>query len=161
MSGGQDKMVRILIIEDDDAMCEWLESAIQRELAAFLPKIEILETEAEFVLQWLPGFDKGIKLKPDVIVIDIMLRWTNPSPEQPPRPPEVIQGGFLRAGLRCLEKIQNCPDLAKTPLILFTSLTEKDLESMGGRPQGVEFLPKEDGHVLFKKIRDALKSPHS
>src|ERR1051325_11089435 len=104
-------MGKILIVEDDETMATWLIKAIQQGLADLQPQIEILETESEFVLTWLPLFKRGAKKRPDAIVIDGMLSWTDAAPNQPARPPEVIEGGFARAGLRCYQLIQRDPAL--------------------------------------------------
>jgi CheY-like chemotaxis protein len=149
-------MRRVLILEDDSAMSEWLESAIHREMADLRPEIEVLETESEFVLKWLPEFDKGLREKPAVIVIDVMLRWTDPDPDQPPRPPEVIDGGFMRAGLRCLDLIRKHTTLSRSRVVLFTNLSKENLESIGGNADDVEFVQKDDALVVLRRIRAAL-----
>ncbi len=152
-------MGHVLILEDDASASGWLESAIRRELTDLASAIEIVETESEFVLEWLPQFDQGMKPQPSVIVIDIMLRWTDPAPQQPPRPPEVIQGGFMRAGLRCLESIRQRPKLLHVPVVLYTALTREDLFSLGGKPDGVQFVQKGDGQAVLGPIRAALARP--
>jgi hypothetical protein len=139
-------------------MRQLLEDIIDKNLGDLDPKIEIIETEAEFRLTWLPEFENGRKTRPDVFLIDVMLRWTDPSPDQPPRPPEVIEGGFMRAGLRCLDLIQRRKSLSESRVIILTALTKKDLEGLGARLEGVELLHKEDISVLPNQIRAALKS---
>jgi hypothetical protein len=147
---------RILVLEDDSRMSDWLKALIYRELADLDPVIELVETEAEFVLEWLPSFRQSLKAQPQVIVIDVMLRWTDPSPDQPPRPPEVIAGGFMRAGLRCFNLIRNNIALAHTKVILFSSLTSEDLASLGVTCEGCRFVPKDDGRAVLASIRAAM-----
>jgi len=136
-------------------MLQFLEKVIIRDLSDLHPEIEPLETESAFV-DWLPLFDSGKKKRPDVVVIDVMLRWTNPHPEQPERPPDVIEGGFMRAGLRCLERIRANPKLIFSRVILFTVLTKEDLNALGANMEGVDFLPKTDGNLICNQIRAAL-----
>jgi CheY-like chemotaxis protein len=149
-------MASILLLEDDPLTCEWLDNTIKSELSDLRPEIEVIETESEFTQNWIPEVSKGIRTPPDVIVIDIMLRWTDPSPDQPPRPPEVIEGGFVRAGLRCLDLIRKQPVLSQTRVILFTSLTPEDLNAFGGKPQEVLLVQKDDQDAVLGRIRAAL-----
>jgi hypothetical protein len=156
VSQGRDLVGRILVLEDDSRMSDWLEASIHRELADLDPVIEIVETEAEFVLEWLPSFRQSLKAQPQVIVIDVMLRWTDPAPDQPPRPAEVIEGGFMRAGLRCFKLIRSSVALARTKVIFFSSLTEEDLESLGVACERCKFVPKDDGQAILASIRAAM-----
>lgn len=149
-------MANILLLEDDPLTCEWLEEAIRSKLWDLHPEIEVIETESEFAQNWIPEVSNGARKPPDVIVIDIMLRWTDPSPNPPPRPLEVIEGGFVRAGLRCLDLIRKQPVLSQTRLILFTSLTPEDLSAIGGKPQGVQLVLKDDQNAVLEPIRAAL-----
>lgn len=151
-------MPKILVLEDDYRTAESLEEAIASELAEFHPEVEVLGTEAEFVLNWLPEFKKGSKQRPDVIVIDVMLRWTDPAPAQPVPPPEVIEGGFARAGLRCYGLIQGEHALSRSKVILFTNLDEKDMSSLGGKPSGLLFIPKGQEDAILRPLRSALES---
>jgi CheY-like chemotaxis protein len=154
-------MRSILILEDNPTASEWLESAIQRYLADLNPRTEVLETEAEFVHGWVREFDQGGKRRPDLIVIDIMLRWTDPAPDQPPRPPEVIEGGFTKAGLRCLDLIRHHRALSQSRVILFTVLSQEDLKGLG-KPGDVEVLRKGDGQKIIESIRTVLEAqPHA
>jgi len=151
-------MARVLLLEDDPSTCESLKDAILSKLSDLRPEVEVIETESEFVQNWLPEVSKGARQPPHVIVIDVMLRWTDPSPNQPPRPPEVIKGGFSRAGLRCHELIRKNRALSQTRVILFTSLTPTDLDAIGGKPVGVEFVQKDDEEAVLQPIRAALAS---
>lgn len=152
-------MGRILILEDDNAMLQLLQGIIRRDLCDLNPnlEVEIVETESEFRLSWLPAFENGRKKRPQVFLIDVMLRWTDPSPNQPPRPPEVIEGGFMRAGLRCLDLIRKCSGLSESRVIILTALTKKDLDGLGANLEGVDLLHKADINLLTGQIRLALK----
>ena len=149
-------MGRILIIEDDSTWCQWLETSIKRDLAELWPEVEVVESEAEFVLKWVPGFDAGSKKRPDIIVLDIMLRWTDPDPEQSPRPPNVVEGGFMRAGLRCLDMIKRHGKLSKSHVIIVTVLSQEDLSAIGGNPRATDFVQKNNGEAVLRRIRSAL-----
>ena len=75
--------MRILIVEDNRTQADRL----ARELNASLPDAVIanIETEHEFREQ----LDDLVKTPPDIVIIDVMLRWTFPSLDMPERPPDV------------------------------------------------------------------------
>ncbi len=151
-------MGQVLILEDDATMHSLLESIISKNLSD-LTSVQIIETEADFRLKWMPAFTLDRSKKPDIFIIDIMLRWTDPNPEQPPRPPDVIEGGFMRAGLRCLRLIRQHPTLSNVPVIILTTLTKKNLEDLGTTLEdehAVDFLHKGDLEQLPARIRAAL-----
>lgn len=149
-------MGHIVVLEDDASMHPLLESLITKSLGDLDLKIEVIETEADFRMKWLPSVQNTKKQRPDIFVIDVMLRWTDPSPNQPPRPPDVIEGGFMRAGLRCLNLIRQRPSLFNTPVIFLTTLTKKNLDDLGANLEAVEILHKGDINRLPGQIRAAL-----
>ena len=151
-------MGQVLILEDDASMHPLLEQIIKKSDLKL--KIEPIETEAEF-RKWLASYNKN--KRPDIFVIDVMLRWTDPDPGQPPRPPDVIEGGFMRAGLRCLKLIRMHPSLYNTPIIFLTTLTKKNLDDLGAKLESdsrVEVLHKGNLEQLPARIRMALASAH-
>ena len=153
-------MNRVLIIEDDPIMADWLREKITRELGLDGDSIELVETESEFRLTWLEAFDRRQKDKPDCIVIDVMLRWTDPAPKMPPRPADVIEGGHIRAGFRCRKALEEHPELRSVPVLLFTSLTKEDCKKLGFDPDfdsgKTEFVNKDDGQKIGQFIKKAL-----
>lgn len=114
-------MVNILLVEDDYLQAQ----AIAKVLREHFPELieQHISTEQEFCreLSHIRGNP------PDVIIIDVMLRWTNPSPNMPAMPQEVIQGGYHTAGLRCERRLRELPETGNTPVILLTVLAEVDL----------------------------------
>jgi len=150
-------MPRILILEDDFSKSEWLKERIQSLRLSLSPKVDTLDNESEFLLQWLPAFEKRQKEAPVVILVDLTLRWTNPSPNPPPRPPEVIEGTFANAGLRCVQLIQQNAGLCRSRVILYTT-TNSAVESLGKIPSAVEFLPNGDLPEILSRVRAALET---
>lgn len=151
-------MRQILILEDDASLHPLLKELIATNLSDLAPTILILETEADFRMKWLPNLGSDKTKRPDVFVIDVMLRWTDSNPDQPPRPPDVIEGGFMRAGLRCLKLIRQRPSLFNTPVIFLTTLTKENLSNLGAEMEGIEVLHKGDIQRLPAQIRIALSS---
>ena len=134
----------ILVVEDDplqgELICEFLHAA-----SAF-PNAEIRRicTEKEFISK----FEDIATNKPNVIVLDIMLRWDDPSPEFTLPPEEIAEEGFYRAGLRCEKLLARDERTNNIPVILYTILGNGDLsEELPKRPQVIylakDFEPKE------------------
>jgi len=160
-------VAKILILEDDATMSDWLQESIERDFVNMNPEVEVLESESEFVLQWVPQFEKSPKHPPDVIVIDIMLKWTSPARNQPPRPLDAIKGGYVRGGLRCFDLIRNHHLLSRSHVILLTILTKNDLDNVLSKEEREAFRrklehaelihkEKDDGQAVLNRIGSAL-----
>ncbi len=66
---------------------------------------------------------------PDLMIIDVMLPWTKPSPGKPPEaPPEVKENSFYRAGIRCTKLVREKPETQNTKILLFSNLEKDDLK---------------------------------
>jgi CheY-like chemotaxis protein len=101
----------ILIIEDDKIQADEL----GHRLGRLGYQVDQIATELEFRRE----LDH---IKPySLAVVDMMLRWTDPSPDMELPPPEIIQEGFYTAGLRC------CRQLAAKGIrcLIFTALDPK------------------------------------
>ncbi len=101
----------VLILEDDAVQAGALAERIIRDLDA---KVDAIATELEF---WRRiRTEEGISA--DVAVVDMMLRWTDPSPDMEMPPDDIIREGFFTAGLRC------CRELRKRNIrcVIFTAL---------------------------------------
>jgi DNA-binding NarL/FixJ family response regulator len=125
--------MKVLLVEDDYLQ----EEAIREEIEARFPDatVETIYTESDFRAQ-LPSI---VGAPPDVVLMDCMIRWTDPSPEMDRNlpPPDVRDGGIARAGLRCQQLLaSHDPEL---PVILYTVLDRADLV---GLPKGVTYLHK-------------------
>ena len=86
--------LRILIVEDDHLQ----EGPFEEQLQDAFPdaQIETVPTEREF-RQRLAGYRAQ---PPDVVIMDVMLRWDFPTPDAAPPPADVVDGGYHWAGLR-------------------------------------------------------------
>ena len=83
----------VLIIEDDKIQADELKRRLEQ--AGF--KVRHISTELQF-----QKFVKepGVATY-DIAVVDMMLRWTDPSPEMEMPSDEILAEGFYVAGLRC------------------------------------------------------------
>ena len=101
----------VLILEDDAIQAAALEKRLIRDLGA---KVDAIATELEF---WR-RVQSAEGITADVAVVDMMLRWTDPSPTMVLPPDDIIREGFYTAGLRC------CRELRKRNIrcVIFTAL---------------------------------------
>jgi DNA-binding NarL/FixJ family response regulator len=139
----------IVIVEDDHLQ----EGPLEEYLNSSLPgaTVTTLCTEEEF-RQRLPQMRDAA---PDLVVLDVMLRWTFPSPGAPAPPEDVATGGYYRAGLRCAALLLADERLRKVPVVLYTILERSDLERDGKvLPSNSTYVGKSsDMDVLIRKIK--------
>jgi CheY-like chemotaxis protein len=140
---------RILLIEDDHLQAHGIQSGLRDLLQRDYHDLafETLSTESDFYERFDEIATKGF----DLIIIDVMLRWADPSPQMPEPPPDVVEGGFFRAGVRCKQKLQSDRRTASIPAIIYTVLDESRL------PPGIDIVPKSsDFAPLADRIRQLL-----
>jgi CheY-like chemotaxis protein len=143
----------IMLVEDDHLQSAALQEDLRREFPS--ARIELVRTEYEFYRK-LDAIERD---RPDVIVMDVMLRWTNPAPEMPP-PSDVVRAeGFYKAGLRCTALLNENEKTKNIPVILYTSLEKQDLhDDLDKLPQNVEYTGKDaDVATLAMRIRELRK----
>lgn len=110
--------MKILLLEDDHLQADWIVSQLKREFGA---AVRALRTELEF-RDALTGLAAN---PPDVAVLDVIVRWTDPAPDMV-EPVEEAREGPKRAGVRCARLLlEHCP---KLPIILYTVLELTDLQ---------------------------------
>jgi CheY-like chemotaxis protein len=112
---------KILIVEDDPLQMEFIVPELQNAFCG--TEIKLLKTEHQFRV----ALEEIAKNPPDVAIIDVMLRWTDPVPNQPPAPEDVREGGHYQAGLRCAALLRRYETTRAIPVILYTVLEEADL----------------------------------
>jgi DNA-binding NarL/FixJ family response regulator len=140
---------RILLVEDDHLQAHAIQSGLRILLQREYPYLVFtpISTESDLYNRFDEIAEKGF----DLAIIDVMLRWADPSPEMPDPPPAVVEGGFFRAGIRCKEKLQSDQRTSSIPVIVYTVLDESRL------PPGIDIVPKGgDFAPLADKIRQLL-----
>jgi hypothetical protein len=112
---------KIVVVEDDYQDATWISDELRSHLNA---QVEVIQCERDFVMR-LP--DLGHE-RPAIIIFDVMLRWATSSEaleqemEQGRVPQEVIDEGFLKAGLRCLKRLKLREDTKDIPYLVYTGL---------------------------------------
>jgi CheY-like chemotaxis protein len=145
--------LRILIVEDDHLQ----EGPFEEQLQDAFPDadIETVPTEREFRRRFA-GYQGR---PPDVVIMDVMLRWDFPSRNPEPPPAEVVAGGYHRAGLRCAELMAADARLRRTPVLFCTIVERSDLERDGRvLPPNSRYVRKSaDLEVLTRTVRDLCR----
>jgi CheY-like chemotaxis protein len=140
----------IVLIEDDPVQAELMENSIKSKLGAETWRIP---TESDFDVK----FEDIATKAPVAIVIDIMLRWTDPAEEMPPTPVDYDKtDGYRRAGLRCRKRLSEDQRTQSIPVIIYTVLRREPLGE--GIPE-CQYLQKGDGleHLLERLQQIVLR----
>ncbi len=140
----------IWIVEDDPLQAE----GIEKVLRDAFPKaaITLIKTESGF----RSSFQAIAKTADSVIILDVMLRWSDVD-TRTPRPEDVRKGGVQRAGLRCQRMLASDSRTKHLPVILYTVLEQHvDLDDeLADLPKNVRYLNKaSDENQLVKLVRD-------
>ena len=148
--------MRIVLLEDDPHQSKWIQEQIQRAYSD--AEFTVIATEVEFVRSLHSGVFR--EAPPVAFVLDIMVRWTDPSPKIEEPPADVQFEGFYRAGIRCLRRLRKNHELSKVPVVLFTILDSTDLDHdlMPLKAEGLEFTLIRKEHStpkLLKAIENA------
>lgn len=144
----------VLVVEDDHLqkgpLLERLESAFPRL------RIDSVRTEREF-RERLTALRQH---PPDLVIMDVMLRWDDPRPAAAVPPETVVREGFYRAGLRCAELMANDPHLRSVPVILYTILERSDLarDSRMTSPNVTYLRKSTDLDALIRKAREVART---
>jgi len=125
----------ILLVEDDYLQADAVLPVLRKEFPDI--RVDIIKTEQEFRQR----LEEILAAPPDLVIMDVMIRWTKPSPKFDPPPSDVTEGGRFRAGLRCERLLaERNPEI---PVILYSVLGTDDFrkDELPNRP-GVLFLSK-------------------
>jgi CheY-like chemotaxis protein len=141
---------RIIVVEDDHLQ----EGPLVERLEAACPgyRIDSVRTECEF-RERLPSLRAD---RPDLVIMDVMLRWDDPRRDPTEPPATVVREGFYRAGLRCVELMSIDPRLASVPIILYTILEKSDLDQDSRMMSAKVFYLRKstDLDTLVRKVRE-------
>jgi CheY-like chemotaxis protein len=149
------KPFRVLIVEDDYLFAAEMQEDIIEEFERGTAEVEIVPTEAEFEKRFPRGSDPG---PVGVIVLDIMIRWSDPeSPE--PKSEEAEMQGYYTAGIRCLKRLRSIERTRNVDVIIHSNLdqetTQKKLDEAGVDQSRLKIVPKSGAR---KPLLSALRA---
>lgn len=139
-------MTRILLLEDDNLQAQLVKMTIEQEINS--AEVEIISTELAFRTK----MDDIVAHPPDVIVLDVMVRWRRPSREKQEKAP----GEYFRAGIRCWTLLKERG--VASAVIVYTVLESADLKPKVSLDainwKDVVVISKEDN---FARLLNAIK----
>ena len=147
----------IWVVEDN----HWWARDACEELGKHFPadSVKQVKTEEEFYAR----IDEIAEDPEGILVMDIILRWTEAKLDMPVRPERVKKEGRYKAGFRCLEELARRKGPPKMPVILYTVLDEIDIEEDRKRIsegyKSVRYLPKNESSVLVACVKEELGLP--
>ena len=142
-------MNTIWLIEDDPTQAADIAQGLGAEFDA---EVKRIPTELEFRQR----FDDILASNPRVVVIDLLLRWTDPSEDMEPFPPDVDPNkGFLTAGLRCQQRLTANPRTRDVPIVIYTIVNGHDSGvDPNSLPKNARFIRKESNYSnLFDSVK--------
>lgn len=136
--------LRVVIVEDSAS------SALEEELrSAFAGiQVEIFTCESDFH----DALRAIVANPPDLFIIDMLLRWTTPRPQMPPRPPHATR---YRAGVRCVQALLASP-AKEVPVIIHSVLERAEIAEMTTFPTSVSYVQK--GNGVAATVRAVLET---
>lgn len=144
--------MKIILVEDDSFQSQDTALGLKRDLSA---TVEVLSTESEFMSQ----LERIVGDPPDIFIVDMNLRWTDPLPKIPVPPPRVQEEGRFLAGLRCCEALAEHEETRNIPCILYSIVDRTHYEhKLRDLPEWVVYLSKDNLALLFETIQRLVKT---
>jgi CheY-like chemotaxis protein len=136
--------IMVLIIEDDKIQA----NELRKSLESSGMQVRHISTE----LQFQQLIRESGTLPFALAIVDMMLRWTDPSPQMEMPPPEILAEGFYVAGLRCCRALRT----RGVKSIIFTALDPAKIPLL--TPEEFKIVNKSRGYEgLLKEIQPELK----
>jgi CheY-like chemotaxis protein len=117
------KEIYVLIVEDDIEIAEAIKTYLT--LGYTNVRITLIHTLSDFI----DKFSQIVKDKPDIILMDIMLIWTNDKNTQTKMPDDVYRGG-----LKCLKLLQSQEKTKYIPVVIISALRTEDFINNDDKP---------------------------
>lgn len=118
--------MKILVVEDDYMQADW----IRNELAPHFSGADILIVSS--AVEFLQTLDELVEDPPDAVLIDIMLRISDPEEGQV-TPKDTDVGWYRRAGVHCYEQVRKklkTKEGGKIPVVIYTVLSRAEVAQL-------------------------------
>jgi len=146
-------MLKVLIVEDDYLYALSLKVQFEHEFREV--EIFLIKSEKQF-REDLKAIEE---FAPDLIILDVMLRWMNAPHNTSSIPKDVEEMGSYRAGFRCLKSLSESHVFKDTPIIIHSVLGKDELQGeLSNLPMNV-FVSEKDisKNELFMYVRSVLR----
>ena len=118
-------MKTIYYLEDDSAYAQLVVAKLEREFPLFRRRCEIHRVSTvKGYLELLGEFKQNRKAKPDLIMLDLMVRYADPEPGDPEVPTE---WSYESAGLRCAAL--TLTEFPAIPIVLYSIVEDADISN--------------------------------
>ena len=149
-------MSKILLIEDDPFVIEWVKRLVQDEFQDGVA-VEVICSELEFLV-WLQDFSR---LDVRAIIVDLMLPWED-GVQVDPKDNREPRGDHLIAGTRIIEDLARDSKLQGLPILFYTVNDRPDDRNDFNKPPNLTYMRKDEpDDKLMTWIRRALKVRNS
>jgi len=149
----EDKFMNILLVEDDYRQAEQIIDLLKKNFSN-IHLLPVIYTEYEFRQYIQENIGKSL---PDIVLLDVMLPWTDADDEMPRVPDDVDKGGFYRAGIRCKDILRQTKATKTTPVILYSVLEMDDLkDELEKNDENTVYLSKSSESTLVDKLKQLL-----
>lgn len=145
--------MKILIVEDDYLFAEDMRQDILSNPKFSGAQVDMVCTEQEF----REKFEAIKQAQYDLFILDVMIRWEEPSPTQKPPAEDVLEEGYFRAGIRCLQKLRSDKATEHVPVVIHSNLDDKEIRDEMDRRKlnGVSQIVAKSGSP--RELMDALE----
>lgn len=116
--------MRIVVLEDDEIWAGILQDALESEFSSV--ELRVVSSEQEFRDQ----FNDLAEIPPDLVFVDVMLRWSPVGGPHGDVPEEVMKEGHYRGGIRCLRILRGDERTRAVPVIVHSVLTHRDVKEL-------------------------------
>ena len=145
--------MRVVLLEDDHFQAAYIADEVRWNFSD--SHVEQISAESEFRRR----FDGFTKNPPDLFVLDVVVRWSDPGPLVVPVPAEVRQSGPSRAGIRCQQMLAQNETTKSVPVVIYSILERADYEAELGHPlPNVVTINKGDRGRLLAVIRSMSRA---
>jgi len=144
----------IIVVEDDHFDRELIATLLTRNFPDF--NVRFFNTEEQF----RSGLPAVAQMPPSLVLLDLRMPWTNPAPEMPPCPPDVVAGTYGEAGLRCWKALRGDVATKNVPVIFYTIVDDPPADVMEAlKDRHTAFVEKgTDDLPIISAIRQMLRA---
>jgi len=146
--------LRVVLLEDDPHQAEYHADQIRMWDPEGGFNAEVVPTESQFRERLERGDWDGAG-QPDAWILDVMVPWATPSPRMPPPPPDVVDGGYFRAGIRCAQMVRVRFRSEPKPAIAFLTVLDRNGLDI---PPGTRYFSKKGSLNELKRWLEGLRT---
>lgn len=134
--------MKLVLLEDDKSQRIWIKEAL---VSWFSKRVELTIEEIDCEIDFIDKLQDFKENPRDFFILDVMVKWSSPRPTMIPPPADINNNGPYRAGVRCIQRLEQLG--IRTPKMLYTLLDktslQDDIEALTGRGVKIHHLRKD------------------